>query len=254
MRWKIGTRIYAVVTMLSLVSIVLAVIGQWAMVSYEGHVEAIVNASDRAFHAERVNGDIYAAVMDSRGLYMARDAAEVTKFATPLLKTLDDLEREAAAWRALVPADQTRKMDEMGSELGKFVAFRKELARIASQQGNPAARDFGDNDANRINRQNLGKQVAAFAAANNHDISLMRDELSRFGRWLRMALSCATAIGIAAGACLSVLLVRRSITTPFRRLKEATITLAGGTLDGVSLDLRRGDEIGEMAVAVDVWR
>lgn len=254
MKWKIGTRIYAVVIMLSLVSIVLAVIGHLAMMSYERRVRDIVNASDRAFHGERVNGDIYSVVMDSRGIYMARTPAEVGKFATPLLKTLDDLEQQADAWIALAPANQQQKMVELNDELRKFVGFRKDLVQIGFRQGNPAAREFGDNDANRVNRQSLGNKVAELAEANNREIAFLRDDLTRFSQWLRTTILSATIVGVATGICLAVLLVRRSITVPFRRLKDATATLAEGTLDGVTLDLHRGDEIGEMAVAVDVWR
>ncbi|PKU25518.1 methyl-accepting chemotaxis protein [Telmatospirillum siberiense] len=254
MNWRIGTRIYAVVAMLSLVSIVLAVIGQWAMQSYERHVRDIVIASDRAFIGERINGDIYAVVMDSRGVYMARSAAEVEKFAVPLLKTLDDLEKQADAWKALTPESQKSRMAELDTELRRFVAFRKELVQIGRQQGNPAAREYGDNDQNRVNRQKLGKQVAEFAEAHNREITFLRDDLTKFGRWLEMLIMGATIAGIITGVVLSVLTVRRSIVAPFHRLKEATITLAGGALDGVTLDLGRRDEIGEMAAAVDVWR
>ncbi|MDR3436002.1 HAMP domain-containing methyl-accepting chemotaxis protein [Telmatospirillum sp.] len=254
MQARIGTKIYGMVAMLLLGCIVIAALGQWAMNSYENHVREIVNASDRAFLGEKVNGGIYSVVMDSRGVYMARSPAEVTKFATPLLKTLSDLEQQISAWRALVPAGQTQKMNELDGELRRFIAFRRELVSIGETKGNPSAREFGDNDVNRANRQLLGKQVAEFAEANRQEITVLRTNLSEFGDQLRMAIFATTAIGILLGALFSILLVRRSVTAPIERLRNATTTLASGALDGVTLDLDRCDEIGEMAAAIDVWR
>ena len=74
---KIGPKIYAVVGLLALVAAVIGWMGIEAMRVYSAQVDVISRASTRAVLGERVNGLVLAVVMDSRGIYMSRDAAEV---------------------------------------------------------------------------------------------------------------------------------------------------------------------------------
>ena len=55
-------------------------------------------ASERATIGEKVNGLINGVVMDSRGLYLSNDAAEIDKFSKPLLENLARIEDLMSKW------------------------------------------------------------------------------------------------------------------------------------------------------------
>lgn len=80
-RWKLGPKIYLVVALLALLTALIGVLGIDAMHTYNDKVYAIDRASARAIVGERVNGLIYAVVMDSRGIYMS-DPGRIGKIRT----------------------------------------------------------------------------------------------------------------------------------------------------------------------------
>ena len=70
-----------------------------------------------------------------------------------------------------------------------------------------------------------------------------------------LLISALSAIGfIILGTAISTLVARRGIIRPIRDLTGAMAELANGNLDGARVDASRGDEIGEMARAVEVFR
>jgi len=70
-----------------------------------------------------------------------------------------------------------------------------------------------------------------------------------------LLISALSAIGfIILGAAISTLVARRGIVRPIRDLTGAMAELANGNLDGARVNASRGDEIGEMARAVEVFR
>jgi methyl-accepting chemotaxis protein len=49
------------------------------------------SANAGSWNVERINGLIYATVMDSRGIFMSADRAEAAKYADSLLKATDQI-------------------------------------------------------------------------------------------------------------------------------------------------------------------
>ena len=71
--FRIGTKIYTIVGLLSVVSMIIAVLALLALTNYNLRVGEMQNASQRSFIGEQINSMIYAVVMDStRCLYGAR--------------------------------------------------------------------------------------------------------------------------------------------------------------------------------------
>jgi methyl-accepting chemotaxis protein len=69
--WKVGPKLYLIVGLLAVVAAAIGYLGVDAMRNYSDKVRMIDRASKREIIGERVNGLIYAVVMDSRGIYMA---------------------------------------------------------------------------------------------------------------------------------------------------------------------------------------
>lgn len=70
-----------------------------------------------------------------------------------------------------------------------------------------------------------------------------------------MLISGVAALALLIiGGTISTIVARRGIVSPIRSLTQAMTRLASGQLSNLNVDASRGDEIGEMARAVEVFR
>ena len=85
-RLSIAAKLYAIFTLLATATVVLALV---AVVTARRHA-ALTNEFEAALqgsqNVERINGLIYAVVMDGRGIYMSSDLPTAKKFADGLLE------------------------------------------------------------------------------------------------------------------------------------------------------------------------
>src|SRR5262245_49370036 len=100
-RLKIGPRVYGVVGLLAMVAIGLSVLGVGALMRYERQSSEMERATNLALIAKDMNALVYAVVMDSRGVYMAKDEKEARRFGTPLIKNLGIISERLATWERL---------------------------------------------------------------------------------------------------------------------------------------------------------
>ncbi|HEY0525036.1 MAG TPA: methyl-accepting chemotaxis protein [Stellaceae bacterium] len=239
-----------------LLSVVAACVGGVAITGFQRYndlVGRIDHASSRATIGERVNGLIYAVVMDSRGIYMSRSVQESEKYAPLVLLNLQKIERLMVQWTALIEPEDKATMDRANDRVDEFIRFRTELVRLSREATLPEARAWGDNDANRTNRTALNNEIATLAVSNDQTIAQLKAQIESFYRnrlWLLIGLGSA---GILVSFGLAIGLVVRTLTQPIKRLTQTMITLAGGSTDVVVPEVKRGDEIGEMARAVVVF-
>ena len=85
---KLGPKICSVVLLLAVVAAFISYDGVRTMRTYNRRVHQMQHVTHSAIVGEQVNGLILAVVMDSRGIYMARDPAEAEKYAPLVLKNL----------------------------------------------------------------------------------------------------------------------------------------------------------------------
>ncbi len=251
---RIGPRILVVTGMLALVSVIIAGIALSTIRTYSAKTDEMERLSRAAVIGERVNAAILSAVMDSRGVYMARDRREVDRFGNPLLATLRQLDELLGQWRAVTAPADMDKLEAVERAARQFITFRAELVRIGRETGNPAAREFGDNDANRTVRQALNRAIESLAGENARAVAAIEQDLRDYGTnvlWTIVGISFTTILG---GAIAAFLLVSRTITRPLTAVTGAIGALAGGDV-GVNVQgTGRCDEIGDIARAVEVFR
>ncbi len=252
--WTISTKICGVVGMMAVLAALIGGLGVDALITYRAEVDEMRRASVRAAIGEQVNGLIYAVVMDSRGIYMGRTPDEREKFAKPLLEHLDRLQTLGRDWQSLLEPGHEHDFGQAVRELGDFVTFRRELVRLAREVGMEAARTYGDNDLNRGNRQALGRSVAALARTNGQTVSAIQSELDALASARLRLLVGGTGLGIVAGFLLALLATRFGVSRPIIRMAATMHSLASGDTSVVLPESRRGDEIGVMARAVEVFR
>jgi methyl-accepting chemotaxis protein len=204
-------------------------------------------------NVERVNGLIYAVVMESRGVYMSPDTATAKKFGAGLLKFNERIVKVVDDWRRNVRADDAKQFGEFSERIKQFVEFRKELVRLGSEVSPAKGREWGDNDANRSVRTALNKDLEGLAATYDARTKRIYAELQANLHqtiWVLSGLALA-ALGLAS---VGVLIIWRSVTRPLGEITRITEEVAAGAT-GVKIPYgERGDEIGALSRSITVFQ
>ncbi len=251
---NITTRLFGILALLGLTACIAGGSIVHVLRVYSDTVTAMQRASDRAIIAEQVNGLINAVVMDSRGVYMAKNAADVEKFGKPLLKNLTNIEDLVARWATLVGQESRADFDDCVRQVRDFVSLRTAVVEAGRTQGGPAADKIGNNDANRSNRQAFNQAVVVLAQKNAREINALGDELARFRGAVSTALPVILVGGILFAAALSAFLVVGGITRPLKRITGAMRQLAAGDLNVQVTGQDRTHEIGQISAALEHFR
>jgi methyl-accepting chemotaxis protein len=192
---SIAAKLYAIFALLATVTLLLALV---ATLSARRHA-ALTNDFEAAFrgsqNVERINSLIYAVVMESRGVYMSEDAAARKKFGDGLLKFNGEIANLVTTWERTAVASQTEQFKAFSGRIRKFIEFRKELARLGTEVGQSAAREWGDNDANRSVRTALNSDIEMLSA---HYAQQSRDIYSTLDHGIDVTAMLMTLLSGAA--------------------------------------------------------
>ncbi len=211
--------VYAIIAALGLVVLAVGVIGVAAVYTTNKHVRELEEVANRAFFAEHANTLVYAVVMDSRGIYMSPEAADRATYGAGVTKFLAELDATMAAWKQYVAPDDRNDFARAQARAQEFIRFRTELVRLGNEVGQAAAREWGDNDANRTSREALNREIDLLAKANYAELAKLRAWINEYSVWQFM-LAAAT---MAGGILLAILLI---VLTFGRYRKEAATEVA----------------------------
>ncbi|WP_052711772.1 methyl-accepting chemotaxis protein [Elstera litoralis] len=192
--------------------------------------------------------------MDSRGIYMAPDKAQMERFATPLLANIAALETIVGQWRAATDPQDQPGFDKVSAHTGEFAKFRRELVSIARNTGLPEARAFGDNDANRANRQALNAEIEKLTRKAEADANQSRAIMSDYFDTRVILFISLVIVAVVIGFSLGLFMVRRQVISPLKALTARMGTMGEGNLEDPIADGGRRDEIGAMLRSVEGFR
>ena len=251
---SISKKIYVIVALLVVLTILVGGIGVYTMQRYNQKAAQMVNSSTRALLGEQTNALVLSAVSDSRGIYMSTDAASAKKFGDPLLQTLAKITEKVKAQQALLPAEKAHSMDALSDKVAEFVAFRTELVRLSQEASVADARAYGDNDVNRTNRKQLNDLIVANAAETATDVAAGQKAMQHMYRIALVAIGIAVVAGSILGVILASLVANSGIIRPLSSIRLAMRDLADGKLDILIPGENRRDEVGMMASTVAVFK
>jgi PAS domain S-box-containing protein len=201
--------LYAVVASLGLVVLVVGAIGLHGVDTTNRQVHALEDVGRRAFFAEHANSLIYAVVMDSRGVYMSAEAADRARFGAGIMTFLAELDANIAAWKEHIAPEDRDEFARAQARTEEFIRFRTELVRLGNEVGQAAARDWGDNEINRANREALNRAIDALANSNYAELAKLRASISAYSARQFVLATTAMAGGILLVVLLILLMVRR---------------------------------------------
>jgi methyl-accepting chemotaxis protein len=249
---SISSKLYAIFVLFVVVTSALA-----AFALYQSREdEALTNKFGEAFqglqNVERVNGLIYAVVMESRGVYMSDDLPTSRKYAGFLLKFNDQLAEVLKNWQHSASADDNVKFEEFSQRVGKFIEFRKELARLGSEVSGAAGREWGDNDANRSVRTALNIDLELLAAIYRKRTQVIYGEMRNNVKttiWVTSVLSVVALFLAVFGA----ITIWGTVTRPLTEISRVIEKVASGTSGLTIPHLERKDEIGALSRSIGVF-
>ena len=145
LKYKVG----ALIAFLALIPVAGAGLSYLSLASQGAAQELAMRAKTGQTLVERINGLVYAIVMDSRGVYMSNDWAAAEGYGNAIVKSTGDLKEVTKLWGETLAPEHRDEFTDVEATINQFIGFRTELVRLAREETISAGRQFGDNDANR---------------------------------------------------------------------------------------------------------
>jgi methyl-accepting chemotaxis protein len=251
-RFSLALKLYSIFGLFAVLTAAITALSDYNTRRNTEIAEAIAIASHAALNVERVNALVYAVVMESRGIYMSTQPADVKKYGDGLLKFNGQILAVVKDWESIVRADDAEQFATFKKRIEQFVDFRKELVRRGVEIGAAAGRDWGDNDANRTVRSALNKDLEA--------LSRVYDERSKeIGRQTEANHSMSFLLTCLGGLALvlvgaGVLIIARSVARPLSLITATIKRVAEGAENVEVPHTNRADEIGALARAIQIFQ
>jgi methyl-accepting chemotaxis protein len=251
-RLSLAARLYAVFALFAVLTAAITFLSDYNSRRNAELTEAVETASRDALNVERVNSLVYAVVMESRGIYMSTDPATVKKYGDGLLKFNERILAVVRNWEQIVQADDAEQFGTFKTRIEQFVDFRKELVRRGVEIGAAAGREWGDNDANRDVRTALNKDLEALSKVYAERSKKLARETDT-NRTMALVLTGLGGLALVL-VVLGVLIISRSVARPLSAITTTIRQVAEGEENVAVPHTKRGDEIGALARAIEIFR
>jgi methyl-accepting chemotaxis protein len=249
---SIATKLYSIFALLAIVTVAVATV---AVVNARHHA-ALTREYESAFagakNVERVNGLIYAVVMESRGIYISADIPEVKKFGDSLLAFDDHISNVVNAWQRAIRSDDAELFAGFSRRIKLFQEFRRELVRRGIEMGPAAAREWGDSDGPRSVRVALNNDLDALGKVYSRRSDRIYAEIDQGIAMTAWVLSILAGIAVLL-AGTGAIIIWRAVVRPLAEIARVTEVVAKGTLAVAIPFGNRGDEIGALARSITVF-
>jgi methyl-accepting chemotaxis protein len=251
-RFSLAAKLYSIFALIAFLTAAVAILSDFNSRRSAELTEAIETANRAALNVERVNSLVYAVVMESRGVYMSTEPADVKKYGAGLLKFNDQILAVVKNWETIVQADDAEQFATFKKRIEQFVEFRRELVRRGVETNAAAGREWGDNDANRAVRSALNKDLEALSkvyAERGRQIARQGD-VNRTMAFLLTGLGALTLVVVGFG----VLIIARSVARPLSLITATIKRVAEGDEHVEVPHTDRADEIGALARAIQIFQ
>ena len=251
-RFSLAAKLYSIFALIAVLTAATAILSHYNTQRSAELTEAIETANRAALNVEHVNALVYAVVMESRGVYMSTQSADVKKFGDGLLKFNDNILAVVKDWESIVQADDAEQFAVFRKRIEQFVEFRKELVRRGVEINAAAGREWGDNDANRAVRSALNKdlEVLSKVYAERGKQLARQGEVNRSMAFLLTGLGGLALVVVVIG----VLIISRSIARPLSVITATIKRVAEGEENVEVPHTGRADEIGALARAIRIFQ
>ena len=250
---SIAAKLYAIFALMATTTIALSVVAVTAARHHAALTDEFESANAGTWNVERVNGLIYAVVMESRGVYMSDDIKTSKIYADGILKFNKQIAKVVVDWKKSVRGDDAELFVQFSQRIAQFIDFRRELARLGTEVSPAAGREWGDNDANRSVRKALNKDLDQLTEIYSKRATRVYSEIDtgidKTAMWLSL-LACFAVLLATAGAWV----ISRSVAKPIADITRVTEAVAAGDASISVPFSERSDEIGALARSIGVFQ
>ncbi len=102
-RFSLAARLYSIFALIAVLTAATAILSHYNTQRSAELTEAVETANRAALNVEHVNALVYAVVMESRGVYMSTQPADVKKFGDGLLKFNNNILAVVKDWESHRP-------------------------------------------------------------------------------------------------------------------------------------------------------
>lgn len=249
---SVAEKVYSIAGFLAIVTTFLLVMSVQTVRLQTSYRHMHATSAEAAINIGRINAMIYAIVMESRGIYMSSDRGAMKPFADGLVRRNRELAVAVKSMERTAGDDDAEQLASFRQRIAQFIDFRQELARRGLEISPAAAREWGDNDANRTLRNKLNVDLEALERIYRQRAS-EADELANENRYAAAYLFMLGLVALVL-AGLNVVVMRSSVVGALAEITQATDRIADGDVKSEVPHLRRHDEIGHLARAVQHFR
>jgi len=250
---SIAAKLYVIFALMATLTIALSVVAVTAARHHAALTDEYESANAGTLNVEKVNGLIYAVVMESRGVYMSSDLATSKIYADGILKFNKQIAKVVEDWKKSVHGDDAELFGQFSGRIAQFIDFRRELARLGTEVSAAAGREWGDNDANRSVRKALNKDLEQLTGIYSKRATRVYSEIDagidKTALWLTLLAAFAVALA-AVGAWV----ISHSVAKPIAQITHITEAVAAGDASVAVPFSDRSDEIGALARSIGVFQ
>lgn len=195
---------------------------------------------------DALRGDVYAAMYDAQV-----DPAAVNAVKAEVAEHAAELKGYVAANRALPLAnDLQAELAALEEPLAQYIAMASEIVNQASADPAGARARLPQFEKSfKLLEASMGRASDAIQAKSDAAAAQMADDISSFGNAAMIAMLLAMAASIVI-----FFFTRVTIATPILSLTASTQRVAEGEIDTAINEIARGDEIGDLARAVESFK
>jgi methyl-accepting chemotaxis protein len=249
---SIAAKLYAIFALMATTTVALAVVAALNSYRHSTLADQFESANTGMLNVERVNGLLYAVVMESRGVYMSSDLSASKVYAAGVVRYSDEIAKVVEDWKKSIRWDDAELFDVFSKRIEKMIAFRKELARLGTEVSPAAARAWGDVESERDVRKALNRDLEALSELYRRRAEQVYAELGQGIDRTALGLSILAVLAISM-AIAGPLFISRNVVRPLVAITRMTEATARGSRDAVPFQTRN-DEIGALARSVGVFQ
>jgi CHASE3 domain sensor protein len=223
---SIRARLLALMGGFAAMALIITALGLSTINDYNRMMREYDHAYQNAWRGERLNRLMSNVVMETRGLYIARDDAELKRFVASLHSNLDNIETLLAEWKTDLTPEDAGRLAAIENETKAFIAIRRGMAESAAHGDVAAALNMSN--ATRSSRIAFQQKIDDVVQQTIRDLATAKAEASRYNEKRASDFLVTCLIGITLMLGLSLWIVAHFITVPLRNLASAIIKTSRG--------------------------
>ena len=145
---SIAARLYTIFALMAATTVALSAVAVSSARYHAALTDEFESANAGSWNVERINGLIYATVMESRGIYMSTDRTETAKFADSLLKVTDQISAVIGDWQRSVRNSDALAFSNFAVRINEY---QDSCTNLRPSPNNPARKPHA-NGPTKINR------------------------------------------------------------------------------------------------------